>query len=85
MYTGSYKEIICCLRPEGSASQRPLISKVITIEYLKMFELRLIQSHVQRGRHRHAHSWVRIHFLRVLVSFIYWCYNFFKNSDFSKL
>lgn len=36
--------VVCC--PEGSASQRPLISEIITIEYLKMFELGLIESHV---------------------------------------
>lgn len=48
MYTGSYKKnhlVVCC--PEGLASQMPLISEVTTIEYLKMFELRLIQSLVR--------------------------------------
>lgn len=38
--------VVC--NPEGSASQRSLIPEIITVEYLKLFELRLIQSRGHR-------------------------------------
>lgn len=75
--------VICS--PEGSASQRPLVSEIITIEYLKLFELRLIQSHGHGEGDTHVHPWVRVQFLRLVVFCIYWYYVFFLNSEFSKL
>lgn len=68
--------VVC--NPEGSASQRSLISEITTVEYLKLFELRLIQSRGHGEGTRHVRPRVRVQFLRLVGFCNYWYYIFFK-------